>query len=133
MRLNRRQFLLLTAGLAAGCRAIPDDGQASPGGSRVVPVGNTADYLADEVYSRFVDQGFFLVRKNGRLIARSAICTHRKCKLRALKDHSFYCRCHGSAFDPNGHVTHGPAQRDLPELPVTVDEQGRLFVTVTTT
>ncbi|HWY30394.1 MAG TPA: Rieske (2Fe-2S) protein [Candidatus Acidoferrum sp.] len=125
MKLNRRQFLLLSAGLVAGCQTITDT-------SRVIPAGNTADYPADGVYGRFVDQGFFLVRKSGRLIARSAICTHRKCKLRALSDHSFYCRCHGSAFDPDGHVTHGPARRDLPELPVNVDDQGRLFVTVTT-
>jgi Rieske Fe-S protein len=124
MKLNRRQFLLLTAGLATGCQTIP-------GASRVIPAGNTADYPADGVYSRFVGQGFFLVRKNGRLIARSAICTHRKCRLRALADHSFYCRCHGSTFDPDGHVAEGPARRDLPELPVRVDERGQLFVTVT--
>ncbi len=28
-------------------------------------------------------------------------------------DRSFYCKCHGSTFDAEGRVTHGPAKRDL--------------------
>ena len=91
------------------------------------PAGN---YAADGVYGNFRDQGFFVIRKGGKLFALSAICTHRKCKLIGKSDRSFYCKCHGSTFDPGGKVTLGPAKRNLPMLPVFVNEKGQLLVTV---
>jgi len=133
MDMNRRQFLMLAAaGLAAGCRSGDDGVAAGPRQSRVVNAGPAGNYAADGVYSGFRDQGFFLIRNGDKLIALSAVCTHRKCKLAAESDHSFYCKCHGSTFDPAGKVTLGPARRDLPHLPVFVDGQGQLFVTVGT-
>ena len=78
----------------------------------------------------FRDQGFFVIRNGEKLIALSAICTHRKCRLFAEPNRSFYCKCHGSTFDPAGKVTSGPAKRDLPILPVFVNEKGQLLVTV---
>jgi Rieske Fe-S protein len=129
MIISRRQFLLLTAGLAAGCRALGGD-PPSAGKTRTVNAGPASRYTADGVYSQFSDQGFFIIRRDGQLLALSAICTHRKCLLTAEPDRSFYCKCHGSTFDPAGHVTEGPARRDLPLLPTTTDEQGRLLVKV---
>ena len=129
MFINRRQFLLLTAGLAAGCKSASDGGRATNAGHTVNagPVGN---YVADGVYSNFRDEGFFVIRQGGKLFALSAICTHRKCKLAAEPDRSFYCKCHGSTFDPTGHVTQGPARRDLPVFPATTNEHGQLLVTL---
>ena len=130
MTLTRRQFLLLTAGLAAGCQSPGPAGTSAPSPGGMVSAGPAADYAAEGVYTRFQNQGFFLIRRDGRLFALSSICTHRKCKLKAERDHSFYCPCHGSTFDPAGHVTEGPARHDLPELPVTVDAHDRLQVTL---
>ena len=79
---------------------------------------------------RYRDLGFFIVRRGATLFALSAICTHRKCKLTAELDRSFYCNCHGSTFDPAGHVTQGPARRDLPVLTTVTDERGQLLVTI---
>ncbi|HEY5346466.1 MAG TPA: Rieske (2Fe-2S) protein [Verrucomicrobiae bacterium] len=129
MKLNRRQFLLLTAGLAAGCQTAKDVG----GSARTVNAGSIGNYANDGVYNNFRDEGFFLIRRAGKLFALSAICTHRKCKLIAEPDRSFYCKCHGSTFDPNGHVTEGPARLDLPVLPSFTNEHGQLIVTVTAT
>ena len=53
-------------------------------------------------------------------------------KLKAERDYSFYCRCHGSTFDPGGKVTEGPATRNLPVLPTT-NSQGHLIVKVPVT
>ncbi len=131
--LNRKQFLLLTAAAvaAASCESV------SPGGAsvaaktaRVVDAGPGGSYAADGLYASFLNQGFFLVRRQGRLLALSSFCTHRHCKLTPEADRSFYCDCHGSTFDPSGKVTEGPATRDLPQLPLSIDARGHVLVTV---
>lgn len=130
MSLNRRQFVVLSCVAAAGCASQSGSGENAPISLRPASIdaGPASDFSADGVYSQFVNQGFFIVRRTNDLLALSAICTHRRCKLRAEPDHSFYCRCHGSTFNPAGHVTEGPATHDLPVLPTTVDSRGHLIV-----
>jgi len=128
VKINRREFLILTAGLAAGCRA--PETAAGPKPVRQVNAGRPDDYVADGVYAKFRDRGFFVVRRGERLFALSAVCTHQNCKLIAEPDRSFYCKCHGSTFDPDGRVTRGPAKRDLPVLAMAPDDQGALVVAV---
>jgi Rieske Fe-S protein len=128
MKINRRQFLLLTAGLAAGCKTANDGGATAAKEQRIVNVGSMSNYANDGVYNNFRDEGFFVIRQNGKLFALSAICTHRNCKLTAEPDRSFYCKCHGSTFDAAGHVTQGPARRDLPVFSAVTDDNGRLLV-----
>lgn len=130
MRLSRREFLLLTAGLAGGCGTVKDGGTPGAERGRVVNAGSASDYAADGVYSGFRERGFFVIRQGDKLFALSAICTHRKCTLAAEPDRSFYCKCHGSTFDPGGHVTRGPAKRDLPVLSAHTNERGQLVVDV---
>ena len=128
--LNRRSFLILGATFAAGCAAPGGASLVSSKNERVVNAGPASQYLADGVYTRYRDLGFFIVRRGATLFALSSICTHRKCKLDAEPDKTFSCPCHGSTFDPNGHVTEGPARRDLPVLSVVTDEYGQLLVKV---
>jgi len=127
MKINRRQFLILTAGVVAGCKT---GSNLAANEERMVNAGPVNNYAADGIYDHFRDQGFFVIRKGDKLFALSAFCTHRKCKLAAEPDRSFYCKCHGSTFDPGGHVTEGPAKRDLPILPAFANEQGQLIVKV---
>lgn len=131
MRINRRTFLLLGATLATGCISKPGD-TGSFGGRkmRVVNAGLPGLYLADGVYTRFRDQGFFLVRRGADLSALSAICTHRNCQLEAEADKTYYCPCHGSTFDADGKVTEGPARRDLPAFDISTNESGELMVKI---
>src|SRR5271165_552715 len=98
--MNRRHFLALTAAAAvgAGCRAVENNGSPQGGKARTINAGPVGDYAADGVYSGFRDLGFFIIRKGDKLVALSAFCTHRKCKLTSEPDHSFYCQCHGSTF-----------------------------------
>ena len=129
MMINRREFLALTANFVALCA--PMASVAGPAGKeRLVNVGPAARYAADGVYGGFTSQGFFIVRQGEKVFALSAICTHKKCKLKSQPDHSFYCPCHGSSFDSAGHVKRGPAKRDLPVFATTVDDRGRLLVTI---
>ncbi len=130
MHVNRRTFLFLSAAFAAGC-ATPDGANfSSSNKERIVSAGPAGQYLADGIYARFRDSGFFLVRRGANLFAISAICTHRKCKLDSEPDKTFYCPCHGSTFDANGKVTEGPARRDLPVFELSTDENGNLLVKV---
>ena len=128
MYLNRRQFLLLTTCITTtGCQSI-DSSSPSVAREKTINAGTAANYSADGIYSRYRDIGFFIVRKGEKLFAISSYCTHRKCKLSAEGDHTFYCPCHGSTFDPDGHVTKGPARVDLPTFSIATNDQGQLLV-----
>ncbi len=132
--MDRRAFLFLSATFAAGCITTPGGADFSAtGNQQVINAGPAAQYLADGVYARFRNRGFFIVRHGADLFALSAICTHRKCKLDAQPDQTFYCPCHGSTFDPNGKVTTGPARRALPVFTVSTSEKGELLVTLPAT
>lgn len=131
MSMTRREFIALTATACAGCATVDCSSQAAaPRDEKTVDAGPAAGYPAEGVYPRFRDLGFFVVRRGGHLVALSSWCTHRKCKLTAETDHSFYCGCHGSTFDPFGKVTEGPAKRDLPVLPSSINGNGHLIVKV---
>lgn len=129
--MGRRRFLMLAAtAMAATVSQAAGDNRAPSGKERTVDAGPARNYQANGVYAGFRDQGFFIIRKGEKLFALSAICTHKKCKIDAEPDRSFYCECHGSTFDPGGKVTEGPAKRDLPVLPSFTDEKGHLIVKV---
>lgn len=40
-------------------------------------------------------------------------CTHADNQLTVAGNNGYTCNLHGSQFDKEGHVTHGPAERDL--------------------
>jgi cytochrome b6-f complex iron-sulfur subunit len=133
---NRRDFLS-RVGLAACAAAVA--------GSGVV----TLDYLQPKVlfepptrfragnpldYSEGVvrfnkQQRAYVVGAPGGVYALSAVCTHLGCITRFLSDEKcIACPCHGSRFDLEGNVIHGPAPRPLQWLEVGVDAAGTLVV-----
>jgi ubiquinol-cytochrome c reductase iron-sulfur subunit len=65
------------------------------------------------------------------IVAYSKICTHVGCPVALYEQqtHHLLCPCHQSTFDvANGaKVVFGPAKRPLPQLPITVDEEGYLI------
>jgi Rieske Fe-S protein len=51
----------------------------------------------------------------GRLQLVSATCTHKGCTVTWNNaDRTWDCPCHGSIFEPDGTVVHGPAREPLP-------------------
>lgn len=139
MPLNRREVLAAAAATAAAeCRGqssvLGDSYSAAPpqrppaADAAVVDAGPLGDYPKDGVYDQFREQGFFVIRRNKRLFAMSSVCTHKGCKVRAQPDQSFFCRCHKSAFDPEGRVLKGPAPRDLPRLAVKLNQDEHVLV-----
>lgn len=64
------------------------------------------------------------------IYAYSYICTHVGCPVALYEQqtHHLLCPCHQSTFDLTQHckVIFGPASRALPQLPITVDDEGYL-------
>jgi cytochrome b6-f complex iron-sulfur subunit len=59
--------------------------------------------------------------------ALSLVCPHLGCEADVKKD-GFICPCHGSRFDLNGNVTHGPATRSLQLLWLSISDDGHLIL-----
>jgi Rieske Fe-S protein len=57
-------------------------------------------------------------------------CTHQDNQLTASGD-GYSCSLHGSAFNRNGQVTKGPAERNLTAYPVTSDQNNLVIHTKT--
>jgi ubiquinol-cytochrome c reductase iron-sulfur subunit len=64
------------------------------------------------------------------ILAFSKICTHVGCPIALYEQrtHHLLCPCHQSTFDlaDSGNVVFGPAARQMPQLPITVDDEGYL-------
>lgn len=64
------------------------------------------------------------------IFAYSKICTHVGCPVALYEQqtHHLLCPCHQSTFDMTDQckVIFGPAKRPLPQLPITVDDEGYL-------
>lgn len=65
------------------------------------------------------------------IIAYSKVCTHVGCPVALYEQHTHHllCPCHQSQFDVSegAKVIFGPAARPLPQLPITVDDEGYLI------
>lgn len=64
------------------------------------------------------------------IVAYSKVCTHVGCPVALYEQHTHHllCPCHQSEFDiaDGAKVIFGPAARPLPQLPITVDDEGYL-------
>ena len=69
----------------------------------------------------------FLFRKGNSFRAASAVCSHLGCTVN-LAGKGFHCPCHGSVFDADGSVMHGPAPKSLQWFEVTQARDGQLLV-----
>src|SRR5690606_26047816 len=62
------------------------------------------------------------------LVAYSKICTHVGCPVGLYREttHELLCPCHQSTFDVlrGARPVFGPATRSLPQLPITIDDEG---------
>lgn len=67
------------------------------------------------------------------ILAYSKICTHVGCPIALYEQrtHHLLCPCHQSTFDlaDSGAVIFGPASRNMPQLPISVDAEGYLVAT----
>jgi Rieske Fe-S protein len=132
-RLDRRQFLQL----AAGALALP--GCASLVSTPVTPEAGRIELALDR-YPQLTEPGGYVKLRlpdGGALYVvylaplqyavLSPICTHLGCTV-DIAAAGLLCPCHGSLYDREGRVVHGPAMQPLPRYPATVTPDGRLVV-----
>ena len=121
---TRREFcqgccaLLASAALTQGRAAEPE------GPSKVLTKETRAGLKAGTVKDYRKEGRFFLVADAKGIYAVTAVCTHLGCTVFQGDEGGFECPCHGSEYDREGHVTHGPAQKDLRHLPVRESAPG---------
>ena len=90
--------------------------------------GTPLDF-ADGVVRFNKEKKAYVVGSASGVYALSAVCTHLGCIARYKSDEKVIaCPCHGSRFDLEGNVIHGPAPQPLPWLDVSEDAQGNLVV-----
>lgn len=117
--LNRREFVALTVlGTCACCEAEAAEPTTKPATQPAAPAGVNAGalekYVEDGVYDELRQSAkLVIIRKEGKLYAASARCTHKGCVLKADGKTLLRCPCHGSQFDLNGTPTGGPAKTSL--------------------
>ena len=90
--------------------------------------GSPLDF-ADGVVRFNQEKKAYVIGTAGGVYAVSAVCTHLGCITRfKSEERVIACPCHGSRFDLEGNVIHGPAPRPLPWLDISEDANGNLVV-----
>lgn len=86
--------------------------------NRLLAVRLSQDEMDQETRTRSVDG----------VLVFSALCTHRNCTIKSWKaeERILRCHCHLSEFDAlsGGSVVSGPARRQLPMVPLGLDDEG---------
>jgi ubiquinol-cytochrome c reductase iron-sulfur subunit len=79
----------------------------------------------EEIRSQQIEDGDF-----EGILAFSKVCTHSGCAIALYEQRTKHllCPCHQSTFDlaDSGNVIFGPAARHIPQLAITVDDEGYL-------
>lgn len=73
------------------------------------------------------DRRLFVFNGSDGFYAISAICTHLGCTVRKGGP-GFTCPCHGSQYDQNGQVVHGPAPQALAWFAMSLTPRGQIVV-----
>ena len=126
LKLTRDGLLWLSAALGLGGLFRFLDYEANPAPKTEFDLGPATDYLPDS-RTLLADVPAVLIRNGDGFSAVSLTCTHLGCTVEQNKD-EFICPCHGSHFDLNGKLLHGPAVRPLASLRIETTEDGKLIL-----
>jgi cytochrome b6-f complex iron-sulfur subunit len=97
-------------------------------GPTKVKIGQPGDYSPGTV--TFLEENRLFILRDGKgFRALSAVCTHLGCTVnKDAGSNSYSCPCHGSKFDADGNVTHGPAPQAMRTLEIALTPSGRMVV-----
>jgi cytochrome b6-f complex iron-sulfur subunit len=124
LKLTRNGFLYLSGALAIGGLLRFLDYEANPAPKTEFDLGPASNY---PLHSRtpLSEPPAILIHSEKGFSAFSLVCTHLGCTVEKNAE-GFACPCHGSRFDADGKVTHGPAAQPLRSLRVELTEKGNL-------
>jgi len=94
--------------------------------SRRFTVGGPSDFPPGST-TFLPDRRLFVLNGPDGLFCISSICTHLGCNVRHVGT-GFECPCHGSQYDENGRVIHGPAPKSLLWYSLTLSPREELIV-----
>jgi Rieske Fe-S protein len=127
LKIGRRRFLL-GAGLGLSTLlARPAAVARAEGGKVAIPLAKleTLKSVGGSIVLKVKDKLLLLVRDSPASVrAFNPVCTHRQCVVAfSAGDQKIKCPCHGSLFDLEGRVVHGPASRPLERYPAHLAEE----------
>ncbi len=139
-RLNRRDFLAASGGVAAGAvvaSALPSAAAAQAKDYPVIDIAaldelapgtempfEYPDANSPAVLVRLQDAAEGGIGPDKSIVAFSLLCTHKGCPLNYLADRQMLvCPCHWSSFDPakGGRIIIGQASQALPQISLKVE------------
>jgi nitrite reductase/ring-hydroxylating ferredoxin subunit len=131
--LNRREFVIAAACAAGACMlcGMSDvaEAAADTGGAKV-DAGPLSDYDKDGAYDKLAaTKKILLVRSGGKLVAMSAICTH-KMGIVKINAGTLECPKHHSKFSNEGKPTKGPANAALFRHALSKNDEGHVIVDI---
>jgi cytochrome b6-f complex iron-sulfur subunit len=129
LKLTRDGLLYLSGALTLGglLRFLSFQTETTP--QTEFDLGSTEKYpLATQIILSEIPA--MLIHSQQGFTAISLVCTHLGCTVGKSAE-GFACPCHGSRFDADGKVTHGPAAKPLSSLRVEVTKDNRLILHTT--
>jgi cytochrome b6-f complex iron-sulfur subunit len=94
--------------------------------SRRFDIGAPSDFPPGSV-TFLPDRRLYVFNGTDGFYAVSSICTHLGCNVKRGGP-GFACPCHGSQFNENGQVVHGPAPKPLPWYALSLSPRTQLVV-----
>jgi nitrite reductase/ring-hydroxylating ferredoxin subunit len=125
LKLARNGFLYLSGALGIGGFLRFLDYDPNPAPKTEFDLGPASDYPLNS-RTFLSDPPAVLLHSDSGFFALSLVCTHLGCTVESNDSQEFSCPCHGSRFDKDGNVTHGPAEKPLHSLRVEVTDKGSL-------
>ena len=124
LKLARDGFLYLSGALTLGGLLRFLDFEPNPAPKIEFDIGPASNYPLNS-RTLLADIPAVLLHTESGFSALSLVCTHLGCSLGNDLD-GFSCPCHGSRFNADGDVTHGPADKPLRPLRVEMIEKEHL-------
>lgn len=124
LKLARDVLLTLSGVLTFGGLLRFLDFDPSPAPRTEFDLGSPDDYPLNS-RTLLPDPPAMLIHTDGVFSAFSLVCTHLGCAVEQNAD-GFACPCHGSRFDVDGRVTHGPATKSLRSLRLEMTAEGNI-------
>jgi nitrite reductase/ring-hydroxylating ferredoxin subunit len=147
--MNRRDFLAAAAAMATACTlcgsiASADDQPSFQSAKDLPPekfdAGKPDDYPKDKGSDKFaLDHQILISHADGKIIAMTAVCPHRKALLQLADNNQYHCPHHESRFTlegdptpkPNGRM--GPAHDPLVHYAIKINDDHHIIVDTNTT
>ena len=98
----------------------------SPGTPEHIPIGTLSDF-PNESQTLLLEIPAAVYRSGDQVRAFSLTCTHLGCRVEP-EGEDFFCPCHGSRFTSQGELLKGPADTDLPEIEIEINQEDQIIL-----